>query len=278
MVQVEQQAVNLFTTHGVDVALINDGEQSPLASGVSLTLWLVSVALDPFDDGAAAASEAPPQYGSETEQQQRDNWLIMSISEHPPPSPEQAQAGDITNAHTLLEVPIPATLRVVSLPDGRSYVVPLLAGVLAPPTGNGSMDNDDGGAGFVKVTLPASLSASEHEAFENILWGMSTFHSSTGDANTAAAGSSTRPVPAPPAGQEGAAAAIAATAKAPPPHIRDVDDKSLRGNLVLVDENDGNVVGVLAEGTDVHESASLHSDQDDKGESHCGPASPIIHR
>lgn len=84
---------------------------------------------------------------------------------------------------------------------------------IIPNSSTGAEGLNDEAAGFIKVTLPASIDSEHREAFESILWGLTSF--STG--------------------------AVPTTTGATPPSYA---DPSLRSKLVLVDDH-GAVLGSL---------------------------------
>ena len=96
-----------------------------------------------------------------------DQWLILQLAS--------------ATGTPIFEMPIPASTRILSSPPA-SYVIPSAITNWSALFGGGDEKADEGdGSGFIKMTLPPTVSVESREALEHYLWGLASFASSTPD-------------------------------------------------------------------------------------------------
>lgn len=205
------QGRQLISIDNVQVYHLLGGESHLLATG-QLSVALVRAPLDasrpasPASFHTAASSPVDEKRKDGTASPRGLDVLILSL----------ILPGD---SEPLWEMATPPHSRIVSTPPS-SYTI--------PNTTAGPASED---SGFIRVTLPAGLSAETRETFESILWCEASFSTTLEEAMTT-------------------------QMTAPPP---DYADPSLRSRLVLLNDS-GDVVGTLSGNEHVVEDPSLSAE------------------
>ncbi|KDE08538.1 hypothetical protein MVLG_01315 [Microbotryum lychnidis-dioicae p1A1 Lamole] len=201
----------------VQLAHLSGGVSTPLATG---TLQLVNVIV-----ASPASASASPATSSSV--------LLMTL---------QVQG----ETEPIFELVLAPESRILG--EGpSSYIVPNYQ----PGASNSEQEN----SGSIKVTLPSTIDTVSRETFEHVLWGMTSFASSS----SARSGGAHPPAYSPSNyGTAPSSPTLGATTITP-------STNDLRSQLVLVDSN-GNLVGTLADNVSLHEDASLAQEQQGENE------------
>ncbi|SCV68178.1 BQ2448_299 [Microbotryum intermedium] len=232
----------------VQVAHLSRGVSTPLAAG---TLQLVNVTVASLATAESASSPTTTSQKTKSGAPSLPAQLLPSSS------------SSSSNSFLLMTLQVPGEtepiFELVLAPESRilseapsSYIVPNYQ--------PGASEVEQANSGSIKVTLPFTIDTGSRETFEHVLWGMTSF-ASTSSTNLAASSGLIQP-PAYSHSDYGTAPSLptgGATTITP-------STNDLRSQLVLVDSS-GNLVGTLADNVSLHEDASLaqeHQGQNEK--------------